>query len=182
MIKFPLTTESAMKKIEDNNTLVSDGARGAGPQCEHGPAMGRPSPPLVCWCWCSFVAWQSSMGCCAPHRHAAVQRLQRLQSGHGWRSRCSSELAGVELSVAARSATCGRNTGHQLGQLQQMQSGWRAAVALMAKQQMHSFWQLQQHLLQQHRSSVSLLDRSYGATPGGSRAAWRSNAACCQPA
>ena len=30
MIKFPLTTESAMKKIEDNNTLVRpDGAKKA---------------------------------------------------------------------------------------------------------------------------------------------------------
>ena len=31
IVKFPLTTESAMKKIEDNNTLV----RFQGPSCWH---------------------------------------------------------------------------------------------------------------------------------------------------
>lgn len=35
VLKYPLTTESAMKKIEDNNTLVREGKGAGGPHPQH---------------------------------------------------------------------------------------------------------------------------------------------------
>ena len=44
IVKYPLTTESAMKKIEDNNTLVSSWASMPGLHCPH---AGLPLPAFI---------------------------------------------------------------------------------------------------------------------------------------
>jgi hypothetical protein len=55
VIKFPLTTESAMKKIEDNNTLVSPACQG-GREHPHGGSRTRSFHPLLHGC-CMAAAW-----------------------------------------------------------------------------------------------------------------------------
>lgn len=82
MIKFPLTTESAMKKIEDNNTLVGGThARGLNSMRARGPAAAPGSTCATHRCSAAAAGplrtvWQHGAGKRLGQRPAA--RLEQL--------------------------------------------------------------------------------------------------------